>query len=340
MHGLSHRGNPYPRRCGVRRPFGIVSLRPWQGMKTFGCATWLWRTISSGMHLERISWSPAKLAAEQRRALRALLGVASARSAWHRERLAAIVVDDVTVEDIATLPVMTKSDLMDNFDDIVTDRRLGRAVCENHLRDLVDDAYLFDEYHIVTSGGASGQRGVFAYGWEAWATCYASVVRFQIRDWFSDPELAEVPRVAAVVAAANATHISGALGRTFSGPGTARHFLPVTLPLAEIVAGLNELQPTILQGYSSVLHRLALEARRGPAAHRAPPDQPHLRAAHAGDEGVAARKCGAFPIINGYGMSEGLFAGACPHGVHLPDDLCLVEVVDGRGRRRVAGPTG
>ncbi len=75
---------------------------------------------------------------------------------------------------------MTKSDLMDNFDDIVTDHRLSRAVCENHLEGLVGDAYLFDEFHVVASGGSSGQRGVFVYGWEAWAICYTSVVRFQI----------------------------------------------------------------------------------------------------------------------------------------------------------------
>ena len=34
-------------------------------------------------------------------------------------------------------------------------------------------------------------------------------------------------------------------------------------------------------------------------------------------------------IANGYGMSEGVFAGGCADGIHLPDDLCLVEIVDG-----------
>ena len=245
----------------------------------------------------------------------------------------------MTVEDIENLPVMTKSDLMDNFDDIVTDRRLDRAVCENHLEHLDGDAYLFDEFHVVASGGSSGQRGVFVFGWEAWAVCYLSVIRFQIRDWFGDPELANVPRVAAVVAAAQATHGSGALGRTFSGTGTTRHFLPVTLPLAEIVAGLNALQPTILQGYSSMLHRLALEASRG-RLHILPrrinpisePLTPETRA--------LLQEVWGVPIINGYGMSEGLMAGACAHSVHLPDDLCLVEIVDAEGRAVAPGQLG
>jgi phenylacetate-coenzyme A ligase PaaK-like adenylate-forming protein len=265
--------------------------------------------------------------------------VASARSSWHRERLAAIDPDDVAVEDIETLPVMTKSDLMNNFDDIVTDRRLGRAVCEKHLDELVDDAYLFDEFHVVASGGSSGQRGVFVYGWEAWATCYLSAVRFQMRDWFSDPELANVPRVAAVVAAAKATHISGALGRTFSGTGTTRHFLPVTLPVDEIVAGLNDVQPTILQGYSSVVHRLALEVRRGRLRIQprrintiSEPLLPETRA--------LLDEVWDVPITNGYAMSEGVFAGGCPHGIHLPDDLCLVEIVDADGTAVPPGELG
>jgi phenylacetate-coenzyme A ligase PaaK-like adenylate-forming protein len=46
------------------------------------------------------------------------------------------------------------------------------------------------------------------------------------------------------------------------------------------------------------------------------------------------------PILNGYGMSEGMFTGACAHGVHLPDDLCLVEIVDGDGRPAPPGHVG
>ncbi len=289
--------------------------------------------------LERISWSPFQVAAEQKRALQALLGVASARSAWHGERLAGIDPEHVTVDEVAALPVMTKSDLMTNFDEIVTDPRLGRSVCENHLVDRIGDAYLFDEFHVVASGGSTGQRGLFVYGWDAWATCYASVVRFHVRDWLSDPALAGIPRLAAVIAAANATHISGSLGRTFSGTGTTRHFLPVTWPLGEIVAGLNELQPTILQGYSSVLHRLALEARHGRLDIEPRRINPISEPLTPETRALLETVWGA-PILNGYGMSEGMFAGACGHGVHLPDDLCLIEIVDDTGRAVSPGQPG
>ena len=39
-------------------------------------------------------------------------------------------------------------------------------------------------------------------------------------------------------------------------------------------------------------------------------------------------------------MSEGLFANGCAHGIHLPDDLCLVEIVDRDGRAVPPGQPG
>ena len=95
---------------------------------------------------------------------------------------------------------MTKADLMDNFDDITADRRVTRGLCEAHLEQDTGPGYLLGEYSVVASGGSSGQRGVFVYGWEAWAICYASIVRFQHRDWASDPALAGEERVTAVIA--------------------------------------------------------------------------------------------------------------------------------------------
>src|SRR4051794_38547853 len=143
---------------------------------------------------------------------------------------------------------MTKTDLMDNFDAIVTDPRLSRRQCEDHLaRSPGQD--LLGEFQVVASGGSSGARGVFVYGWDAWTSCYASNVRFQARDWSGDPTLADTPRVIGVVAASSRAHISAALSRTFSSGNDARHLFPVDLSIESIVAGLNALQPTVLMGY-------------------------------------------------------------------------------------------
>jgi phenylacetate-CoA ligase len=277
-------------------------------------------------YVARIEWPAGRLQAERLRALRALVAAAVRGSPWHRERLAEFDTTRMTESDIEALPVMTKSDLMEHFDAIVTDRRLSREICERHLDGLKGDGYLLGEYHVVASGGSTGQRGVYVYGWDAWATCWASMMRFPQRDWRSDPTLAGVSRVAVVVAASKATHVSAAFRLTFSTPRNREHLLPVSLPLERIVASLNRLQPTEVIGYSSLLASLAREASAGRlrisprrVAAIAEPLLPNARAAIRGAWDV--------PIGNRYGTSEGVFAGFCGHRNHLPDDLCIFEPV-------------
>jgi phenylacetate-CoA ligase len=278
----------------------------------------------------RIGWPTDLVQAERLRALRGLLAAAR-RSPWHRERLAGIDVGAFCEADIASLPVMTKSDLMDNFDDIVTDRRVTRELCERHLAGLAGDAYLLGKYRVVASGGSSGQRGVFVYGWDAWAICWASMVRFPQWDWAHDPALTGISRVAAVVAASRATHISAAFRYTFATPQIPEHLIPVTWPLEQIVAALNKLQPTELIGYSSVLPRLAREAAAGRlriwprrVMGIAEPLLPEARA--------VVQQVWDVPVGSRYGTSEGVFSGFCGHGSHLPDDLCLFEPAGADGR--------
>jgi phenylacetate-coenzyme A ligase PaaK-like adenylate-forming protein len=282
-------------------------------------------------YLGRIEWTADRVADQRRHALRTLLAIAVARSPWHRERLAGIDPGGFSEAHIESLPVMTKTDLMDNFDHLVTDPQLTRELCERHLEEAAAGAYLLGQYHVVASGGSSGQRGVFVYGWDAWAICWASMARFPRRDWASDPSLAGVRRVAAVVAASKATHVSAAFRRTFSTDRTPEHLIPVSQPLERIVNELNHLQPTELIGYSSILPRLAREALAGRL--RILPrrvlaiSEPLLPEARG-----AIRQAWDVPIGNRYGMSEGVFAGFCGHGTHLPDDLCLFEPVGSDGR--------
>jgi phenylacetate-CoA ligase len=289
-------------------------------------------------HVADLDWTAEELRRARDGRLRQLVRRAVERSPWHRERLASVDISTLTVADLSSLPVMTKSDLMDNFDDIVTDRRLTLDVCERHVDGLRADAYLLDEFHVVASGGSSGQRGVFVYGWDAWAICYSSIARFPARDRTLHPELASRPPVVATVAAANLSHISAAVGATFSTPDRPRHSIPVSQPMEQIVERLNHLQPTTLMGYSSFLPRLATAARTQRlriAPQRvvaiSEPLLPEVRADLEATWGV--------PVASGYGMSEGLFVGFCGHGSHLPDDLCLLEPVSADGMPVEEGAT-
>ncbi len=78
-------------------------------------------------HLERLSWSAERIEAAQRDGLRRLLAHAVAHSPFHRQRLAGTAVAGIEPADLASLPVMTKTDMMAAIDDVFTDRRLTLA---------------------------------------------------------------------------------------------------------------------------------------------------------------------------------------------------------------------
>ena len=285
-------------------------------------------------HVQRLRWPAERLRQERQDRLRGLLRVAKASSPWHRDRLAGVDPDGFEEADLTGLPPMTKDDLMANWDQVVTDRRLTLDLVEGHRAGLDSDAYLFDEFHAVASGGSTGRRGIFVFGWREWATAYAGFMRPSIWDRAVTPELAALPLRGAMIGAQNATHMTGAMPQTFANPAFDVARFPVTRPLDQIVAGLNAYQPLVLMGYPSMLALLAAEARADRLRilprriiTTSEPLLPEVRRA------LGQAFC--VPVANMYGTSEagpvgvGCFRGP---GIHLSDDLVIVEPVDLAGR--------
>lgn len=213
--------------------------------------------------IERLDWSADRLAAYRSHRLREVVRHACERSPWHRDRLEGVDVDRLDEASLRELPPMTKTDLMENFDRIVADERLSLDLVDAHLATVTSGGYLVDGQTAITSGGSTGERGVFVYDWAGWATFWVSVFRHLLRAKWSDPELRSRPAVLAWVAAAHFTHATAALSRTFNSPEFVNVRFPVTLATDEIVAGLNDAQPDVLLAYPSALHVLSVEARAG-----------------------------------------------------------------------------
>jgi len=285
-------------------------------------------------HVQRLGWPASRLRAEREQKLRALLRIAIERSPWHRRRLAGLDPDTATEASLGRIPPMTTGDLMAHWDEIVTEPRLRLDLVEKHLAGLTGDAYLLGEFHAVASGGSSGQRGVFVYGWDAWATAHAGFLRPLVRETMTAPDMAGAPGRAAVIAAQHPAHMSAALAETFAGSAAEVRSFPVTLPVAEIVAGLNQWQPAMLLGYPTALALLAAEARAGRlrisprrVIASSEPLLPETR--------QALKRAFGAPVANMYGTSEaGPMAVGCWRGtgMHLCDDLVIVEPADQDGR--------
>ena len=282
-------------------------------------------------YIERTRWSAERLRRERERRLRELIGVAKERSTWHRSRLAHIDADRVTEADLPRIPPMTKPDMMDNLEAIWTYPRLTRDAVEAHLDALADDAYLFDELHAVASGGSSGTRGVFVYGWDAWAIGNLSFARFRRRLMQADPEIGLQAR-AVMIAGGKASHMTFAMARTFGG---AYNSTPIAAasPLPDIVSRLNEIQPVVLAGYPTMLSLLAREAMAGRLRIKplvvGPGSEPLLP-----EQRQALQDAWGRPILNVLGTSEGVGAGGCGEsaGMHLGEDTAIFEFVDNDGK--------
>jgi phenylacetate-coenzyme A ligase PaaK-like adenylate-forming protein len=284
----------------------------------------------------RLRWPAERLAVERERRLRDLLALAAARSPFWRERLAGRDLDRFSEADLPDLPVLTKTELMSEFDNAVTEPGLTLARVEEHLDGLVDDAYLDDRYRVLATSGSSGARGVVVYGWNDWVEFAALNIRWEGRAG-EDPG-----ESLGTLFAANATHVSGALHAFFTrddGPPVIH--LPSSLPLPEIVAGLEAAQPTALQGYPSMVALLAREAQAG---------RLHLRLQRVATCGeqltpetrAAVRAAWGVEISNAWGCTEGAFAFPCGlgEGLHLPDDLVIIEPIDAGGRPVRPGEPG
>ncbi len=292
-----------------------------------------------GEHFERVAWGAERLHAERTAQLGALMETAVQRSPWHRERLREVDLTTLDADHLRHLPVMTKSDLMDNFDAIVTDPGVRLVDVNAHIAKLDGDAYFRDELHAVASGGSSGVRGVFVWGWDAWATVQLTAMRRSLLDRIGDPELASRPPVVMIVAAENATHFTSAVSETFATGAVETHRFRIGLPPEELVAGLNSVDGDTLASYPSMLARLVGEANAGRLRIRprriltmAEPLLPETR--------KAAEETWQAPVANMWGTSEagvtaiGCFKGA---GMHLTEDLVIVEAVDEGGQPVPAG---
>jgi phenylacetate-CoA ligase len=292
-----------------------------------------------GEHFERVAWSAERLRAERTAHLRELVGLALERSSWHRGRLGDVDLRTLDEDALPGLPVMTKADLMGNFDEIVTDPEVRLAEANAHIAKLDRDAYFRHELHAVASGGSSGVRGVFVWGWDAWATVQLTAIRRALLDRIGDPELASRPPVAMIVAAENATHFTSAISETFATGAVETHRFRVGLPLQEVVAGLNAVGGDNLATYPSMLTRLVGEARAGRLQI-----QPRRILTMAeplfAETRRAAEETWQAPVANMWGTSEagvtaiGCFKGA---GMHITDDLLIVEPVDADGNPVPAG---
>ena len=273
--------------------------------------------------LAREGWTRAALERHRAAELRALRAYAYERSPFYR-RYHAGLFD----RPLAELPVLTKAELMDHFDDVVTDRSIRLADVEAHLATLTGDERFGGRYRVVSTSGTTGRRGIFLADPTEWATVIASYNRAQ--EWAGvAPSLLRRTKLA-VVSTTTGWHQSARVGASVRNPLVLTLRLDATDPLPATVARLNEFQPDSLIGYAS-MHRLLAEEQLAGRLRIAPRAVMSASEVLTDDTRQLITDAYGRPPFNVYAATEsaGIASECAVHaGLHLYEDLVITEIVD------------
>jgi phenylacetate-CoA ligase len=280
----------------------------------------------------------AQLAHHQQQRLETVVRHAAAHSPFYRRRLAQTGSLGGGPVELQRLPVLDRSLLMEQFDELVCDPRLRQDQLLEWAGRLTRDQLYLDRYRVMLTSGSSGRPGLFVYDAAGWRAIGAQLLRAS--GWAGlQPSL---PRQRlALLGGAAPCHISRQ-GAATMAIGLHRVLsLPVTLPLPQLVEALNQFQPTYLHVYPSVAMWLADEQQAGRL--RLSP-QMLVTIGELRTPEMTQRLLDAFGVhpFNAYGCTEGLWGSECEHhqGIHLFEDTTLIENVDRDGHPVPAGQPG
>lgn len=168
-----------------------------------------------------------------------------------------IDIDTCRPEDF---PVITKSDVMDNFDRIVTCSDIDKAGISEFLSTSQDYAQLYrNKYHVLHTSGSSGEIGYFVFSEEDWTRGCTQLFRAH------DVSLRKLKFAFFGVTTGHFAGISMAAAGEILAGRRNYDFKPydVHTPLDSVIDGLNAYQPDYLIGYTSGLKLLAEQQIKG-----------------------------------------------------------------------------
>lgn len=287
--------------------------------------------------------TPDMLAARQKERLNELVAFARANSRFYAEKYRGL---PETVSDVRQLPPVTKPELMEHFDEVITDPAVRKADVQTHIADLgnLGKPYL-GKYMVWTTSGTTGTPGIFLED-KNWDTVITAVNVLRIGgEWYNWDVIKGMMK-----AGGNSASVFAGNGHFFGvtmlerqrqsnrSRGKRIQLIPVTLPISEIVKRLNAFQPAMFAGYASALGLLAQEQLEGRlnihpsiVISSAEPLSDENRALIQQAFGVSPR--------NNYGCSEGGVMGyECRQGhMHLNADWVIFEPVDAAHQPAPAG---
>ena len=272
---------------------------------------------------QRDHWTQKQLKLHQDRALLLLRDYAYSRSPFYSR-----FHKGLTGHPLHELPVLTKSLLMEHFDEIVTDRSIHLDEVEAHVKTVQGNERFLGRYWVNATSGSTGAHGLFLFNYDEWINIQLFFARRS--DW-AGKKLGLNRRIKqAVVGSTIPWNMSAMADASIRSWWVQMLRLDASNPIDDIVSNLNTWQPEILGGYPSLINLLA-EEQIANRLHISP-DVIVISAEITTNEmrRHIEQAWGRKPF-NQYGATEGGgLASECDqhNGLHLYEDLVIIEVVN------------
>jgi phenylacetate-coenzyme A ligase PaaK-like adenylate-forming protein len=285
-------------------------------------------------HARNAKLTRPQLEALQLDKLRKLARHANEHSPYYARVIAqaGINLDTCTPRDF---PVLTKKLLMQNFDQIVTDRSITRQRVVDFLTRSTDPLDLLDrKYHVLHTSGTSGEVGYFLYSHADWARGMAQALGRSR----TAPRMQRKRRgrIRGAFYGAIGGHFAGVSMSTSANVGLGRFLFKLGLfevndPLPKVIEALNEFQPEFITGYTTALKILAAKQREGALRIRPLGIGTGGEAMTLADKAVLEQAFGC-EAFSGYACTEHLTMGAAAPGgrtmILYEDDLIFEFMPD------------
>lgn len=281
--------------------------------------------------------SVVEISALQDTKLKRLLHYAYEHSAYYRNSFecAGITAETIDSTPLSAFPVIDKSVLMSQFEEIVTVPELTQEEIRSFdERETVGGKLFRGRYHIVHSSGSTGTPRYFVYDENAWHSMLLGIVRGALWN-MTMPQilkfLARGPRIVYIAATNGRYGGAMAVSDGINGVGAKQMYLDINTPVEEWIQTIKAFQPNMIIGYPSAVKILAELVCKGSLSLKA------LRIVTCGEPlGAGLRRYledvfGA-EVINFYGASESLAMGvesSPQEGIILFDDMNVIEIQDG-----------
>jgi phenylacetate-CoA ligase len=290
--------------------------------------------------------TPEQLANVQQKRFARIVEYSRKHSPFY-QRLYQTQCDDLSLDQLDRLPVLTKAIVMDNFDDIVTDPALNKTIVLKFAEDPSNlGRMLNDKYFVARTSGTTGLVGHYVH--DLFSYFLINVLTAARSSGLSALSFVKkrsvAPRRLRIASILSPTANLGVSSVIASSPKFVRllsefKLIDIFEPWDRIIQALNEFQPDIVGGFPTILEQLADSQSLGSL-------NIHPQTIRSGGEMLTPRlrkrigEAFSCNVYDCYGCAEcGWIGMECAErkGIHVFSDWFILEAVDADNKPVPAG---